>query len=104
MAIKHAVLHLLLAVACSTFQEGEGLDYLQDEEFQEWVSQYYGGGENLAEIYPIWRRNADFVKHQNTLGLPYTLSVNKFAHLVSSSIRALLIRAVATGTVRGVVT
>ena len=84
MALKCAILLMLLAVAWSTFQEGEGLDYLQDEEFQAWVSQYYGDGENLAEIYPTWRRNADFVKHQNTLGLSYTLSVNKFAHLVST--------------------
>ena len=84
MALKCAILLMLLAVACNTFQEGEGLDYLQDEEFRAWVSQYYGDGENLAEIYPTWRRNADFVKHQNTLGLPYALSVNKFAHLVST--------------------
>ena len=83
MALKHAIIYLLLAVACSTFQEGEGLDYLQDEEFQEWVSQFYQDGKNLAQIYPTWRRNADFVRHQNTLGLSYTLSVNKFAHLVS---------------------
>ena len=83
MVLKLAIIHLLLAVACSTFQAGEGLDYLKDEEFQEWISNYYGDGENLAEIYPTWRRNADFVKHQNALGLSYTLSVNKFAHLVS---------------------
>ena len=83
MILKCATLLLLLAVACSTFQKGEGLDYLQDDEFQAWVSQYYGGSENLAEIYPTWRRNADFVKHHNMLGLSYTLSVNKFAHLVS---------------------
>lgn len=83
MKLKCAIVLLLLAVACSSSQEGEGLDYLQDEEFQSWISQYYRGGENLAEIYPTWRRNADFVKHQNTLGLSYILSVNKFAHLVS---------------------
>ena len=83
MALKHAVICLLLAVVCSTFQEGEGPDHLQDGEFLEWVSQYHGDGDNLAQIYPTWRRNADFVKHQNTLGLSYTLSVNKFAHLVS---------------------
>lgn len=83
MVLKCAIVLLLLAVTCSSSQEGKGLDYLQDEEFQSWISQYYRGGENLAEIYPTWRRNADFVKHQNTLGLSYTLSVNKFAHLVS---------------------
>ena len=83
MILKCATILLLLAVACSTFQKGEGLGYLQDDEFQTWVSQYYGGSENLAEIYPTWRRNADFVKHHNMLGLSYTLSVNKFAHLVS---------------------
>ena len=84
MTLKHATIHLLLALACSTFQEGEGLDYLQDDEFIEWVSKYYKDGENLAEVYPTWRSNADFVKHHNSLGLTYTLSVNKFAHLVST--------------------
>ena len=83
MVLKCAIVLLLLAVACSSSQEGERLDYLLDEEFQSWISQYSRDDENLAEIYPTWRRNADFVKHQSTLGLSYTLSVNKFAHLVS---------------------
>ena len=31
MALKYVVLHLLVAVSCSIFQEGEGLDNLQAE-------------------------------------------------------------------------
>lgn len=70
---------LLLAVICSI--EAAQSDYLKDEEFQQWVFQYYTG-DNLEEIYPTWRRNADFVKYQNSLGLSYSLGLNKFAHLV----------------------
>ena len=60
------------------------MDYLKDKEFQEWVSKYKKGGENLAEIYPTWRRNADFVKRHNVQDHSFTVAVNKFAHLVSS--------------------
>ena len=86
MAVSLAIL-LLAVVHCSTAVQVEPSaavqDYQEDVEFQQWVSQYYRDGGSLAEIYPTWRRNADFVKHHNSLGLSYTLTVNKFAHLVS---------------------
>ena len=72
---------LLLAVIYSI--GAQSLDYSSDEEFKQWVSQHYNG-DNLEEIYPTWRRNADFVKHHISLGLSHTFAVNKLAHLVSS--------------------
>ena len=39
-------------------------------------------GRDLATIYPVWKRNAEFVRTQNSLKLPYTVAMNKFGHLV----------------------
>ena len=39
-------------------------------------------GRDLATIYPVWKRNAEFVRAQNSQKLPYTVSMNKFGHLV----------------------
>ena len=77
---------LVMAGAITTFAELDNSlqDYVKDEEFHQWVSKFYKDGENLAEVYPIWRRNADFVKHHNSLqGLSYTVSLNQYAHLVN---------------------
>lgn len=59
-------------------------DFKHDSQFLEWCSQYFKGqtDEQLAEIYPTWRENADFVQHHNSLRLSYTLSMNHFGHLV----------------------
>ena len=43
-------------------------------------------GRDLATIYPVWKRNAEFVRAQNSLKLPYTVSMNKFGHLVNPRI------------------
>ena len=61
------------------------LSYGEDEEFLRWCADFYDSEDDndLARIYPTWRENADYVQRQNSLGLSYTLSLNKFAHLVS---------------------
>lgn len=61
----------------------QSVDYSNDGEFKQWVSQYYNG-DDLEKIYPTWRRNADFVKYHNSLDLSYTVAMNKFTHLVSN--------------------
>lgn len=77
---------LLLAVICSiAIGAPESLDHTDDGEFMQWVSRYYDG-DDLERIYPTWRRNADFVKHHNSLSLSYTVAMNKFVHLVSQPI------------------
>ena len=83
MVGKCLLVSLLLAVT-ALFRGGLALDYLKDDEFHQWVSKYHKDGENLAEIYPTWRRNADFVKQHNSQDHSFTVAVNKFAHLVSS--------------------
>jgi len=62
------------------------LSYREDEEFLRWCTEFYDSEDDndLARIYPTWRENADYVQRQNSLGLSYTLSLNKFAHLVSN--------------------
>ena len=80
--VESMLLSVLTAVICSSTVQG--LHYSKDEEFHEWVSQYYGDRDDLAEIYSTWRKNADFVKEHNSLGLSYTVAVNQFTHLVST--------------------
>ena len=60
------------------------LEYLHDWEFHMWLYEYYkGDSSSYAEIYPMWKKNAEFVKEHNSLGqLSYKLSLNKFARLV----------------------
>ena len=60
---------------------GEGLSYRDDVEFLQWSSVHVEGTKDLAEIYPMWRKNAEFVREQNSL-LSYNLAMNKFGHLV----------------------
>lgn len=55
----------------------------EDARFMKWVSDYKMQDADLSEIYPVWRRNAEFVDYKNSLGLSYSLSLNQFAHLVS---------------------
>ena len=64
---------------------GAGVNYREDEDFLRWCAEFYDSEDDndLARIYPTWRENADYVQRQNSLGLSYTLSLNKFAHLVS---------------------
>ena len=93
---KIAVFFVLVVVAFSNVQSlpqdhdhhvvhGDDLEYLHDREFHLWLYEYYEGDkEHWAEIYPTWKKNAEFVKEHNSLGhLSYRLSLNKFAHLVS---------------------
>lgn len=77
---------LLLVAVCSTGVQG--VSYQEDEEFNRWLSQHHGQGDNLQleDIYHTWRKNADLVEHHNSLGLSYSLALNKFAHLVSTTI------------------
>ena len=65
--------------------EASQLDYTQDESFKRWCAEFCvsESEEYLTRIYPTWRQNADFVEKQNSLGLTYSASLNRFAHLVS---------------------
>ena len=60
----------------------ESLNYRDDVDFLRWSSMHLEAGRDLATIYPVWKRNAEFVRAQNSLKLPYTVSMNKFGHLV----------------------
>lgn len=77
---------VFLAISCSVIG-AQCLSYANDDEFQQWVLQYFTGAsaDDLEEIYPIWRKNAEFVKYHNSLGLTYTLGMNKYSHLVRSN-------------------
>ena len=79
--MNYIILLVMLAVIYSI--DAQSVDYSNDGEFKHWVSQYYNG-DDLEKIYPTWRRNADFVKYHNSLGLSYTVTMNKFTHLVSN--------------------
>ena len=60
---------------------GEGLSYRDDIEFLQWSSMYVEDTRGLAEIYPMWRKNAEFVRERSS-SVSYTLAMNKFGHLV----------------------
>lgn len=92
---KLVILFVLVTVAFSNVQslnhdqhvhEEDTQEYLHDREFHMWIYEYYEGGkEHWGEMYPMWKKNAEFVKEHNSLGhLSYKLSLNKFAHLVST--------------------
>lgn len=63
----------------SSIAHGQG----EDARFMKWVSEYKMQDADLSKVYSVWRSNVEFVDHQNSLGLSYTLSLNQFAHLVS---------------------
>lgn len=69
---------LFLAAVCAE----EGLNYRDDVDFMQWSSMHLEAGSDLAKIYPVWKKNAEFVRAQNSLKLPYTVAMNKFGHLV----------------------
>lgn len=74
---------LFILVALCTCVLAAGAEWRSDEEFLQWSSVHLSSGRtDLAAVYPIWRRNAEFVRQQNDAGLSYTLSLNKFAHMV----------------------
>ena len=79
MALRLAI--LFLAVFTGVWA-GESLGYAEDVEFLQWSSLYYRGKEGLEDIYPVWRRNAEFVREHNSLGLSYSVEMNKFGHMV----------------------
>ena len=86
----HFVFAILICslVLCHTSRgEVSQSDYKQDESFQSWCAEFCESVDEgyITSIYTTWRRNADFVAEQNQLGLPYSLSLNQFAHLVSSN-------------------
>ena len=80
------------------------LDYRNDSEFMLWLEKYYDGGNDPGKMYPSWRKNADFVNQHNAEGHSYTVSLNKFAHLVSAvssvALRAALLAAYMLSDVR----
>lgn len=77
---------LFLAAVCAE----EGLNYRDDVDFMQWSSMHLEAGSDLAKIYPVWKKNAEFVRAQNSLKLPYTVAMNKFGHLVKSNEHFLL--------------
>ena len=79
MALRLAI--IFLAVFTGVWA-GEGLGYAEDVEFLQWSSLYYRGKEGLEDIYPVWRKNAEFVREHNSLGLSYSVEMNKFGHMV----------------------
>ena len=79
MALRLAIIFLAVFTGV---RAGGGLGYAEDVEFLQWSSLYYRGKEGLADIYPVWRRNAEFVREHNSLGLSYSVEMNKFGHMV----------------------
>ena len=89
MALTLVWLSLSLAIALHAAHCGAAADgdagFQDDEEFLRWCSEFYpelGAGE-MTRIYPTWRENANYVRKTNLLRLSYTLTTNKFTHLVS---------------------
>ena len=76
---RFLVLCILFLAAVSA---EESLNFRDDADFLRWSSMHLEAGRDLATIYPVWKRNAEFVRAQNSLKLPYTVSMNKFGHLV----------------------
>lgn len=78
----------LFALCICTVAYGKDfqLNYRQDEAFLTWCAEFLGAESDdyLSKIYPTWKENAEYVQKHNSLGLPYSLSLNKFAHLVSN--------------------
>ena len=91
MALTLVWLSLYLAIAlhvvhCGAAADGDvGFQSQDDEQFLRWCSEFYPelGADEMARIYPTWRENADYVRKTNSLRLSYTLTTNKFTHLVS---------------------
>ena len=69
---------LFLAAVCAE----KGLNYRDDVDFMQWSSMHLEAGSDLAKSYPVWKKNAEFVRVQNSLKLSYTVAMNKFVHLV----------------------
>ena len=80
---RFLVLCILFLAAVSA---EESLNYRDDVDFLRWSSMHLEAGRDLATIYPVWKRNAEFVRAQNSLKLPYTVAMNKFGHLVNPRI------------------
>jgi hypothetical protein len=79
-----AIFLFSLGISCIESEtEASQLDYTHDELFKRWCAELCESEseEYLARIYPTWRENAEFVEKQNRLGLPYSVSLNRFAHL-----------------------
>ena len=74
----------LLLCSAAFAAAAHGLDYQNDHEFMHWLSRYHDIRSDPGKIYPSWKKNAEFVKQHNAEGHSYTLSLNKFAHLVSA--------------------
>lgn len=84
---------LFASCICHVAQGEESqLNYADDALFLSWCADFCESesDEYLARIYPTWKENAEYVEKQNSLGLPYSLSLNKFAHLVSTVVSKLL--------------
>ena len=57
-------------------------------DFKRWSSVYLpeAGPEELDKVFPVWKNNAEFVRKHNEQDSRFSLSVNKFAHLVRNII------------------
>ena len=55
-------------------------------DFKQWSSVYLpkADQQELDSVYPVWNANAEFVRKHNQRNSQFSLSVNKFAHLVSN--------------------
>jgi hypothetical protein len=88
-----AVFALCICLRLSAQLQGDDsrLNYRQDESFLSWCAEFceLESDEYLSRIYPTWKQNADYVAEQNSLGLPYSLTLNKFAHLVKITLLVL---------------
>lgn len=57
-------------------------------EFKKWSETYLpdASQELLSEVYPVWLKNAEYVKeHNSRLQDSYTLALNQFAHMVRNT-------------------
>ena len=57
--------------------------YRNDVDFLKWSREHLSAAtrKELERVYPTWRRNADYVRNHHDER--FTVSLNKFAHLVS---------------------
>ena len=75
---------LVLLLFLAAFAAAAHGDYQNDREFMQWLSTYHYGESDPGKMYSSWKKNAEFIKQHNAGGHSYTLSLNQFAHLVST--------------------
>ena len=72
---------LVLLSFLALFSWSHGSDQL---DFKQWSSVYLPDAtqERLDAIYPTWKKNAELVSEHNQENSQFTMTFNKFAHLV----------------------